>query len=62
MGTAILLQGHVVGVDTIGVQLVLRASWEERQGVKGQRLKREIKKKKKLNKLIDKVCLAFSVK
>lgn len=23
MGTAILLQGHVVGVDTIGIQLVL---------------------------------------
>ena len=46
MGTAILLQGHVVGVDTIGVQLVLRASWEERQGVKGQRLKRETEKKK----------------
>ena len=63
MGTAILLQCHVVGVDTVGVLLVLRESWGKGQEVKRQRLKRQIeKKKKKLNKLIEKVCLVFSVK
>ena len=62
MGTAILLHCHVVGVDTIGVLLVLRESWGEGQEVIRQRLKREIEEKKKLNKLINKVCLVFSVK
>ena len=47
MGTAILLQCHIVGVDTIGVLLVLRESWGEGQEVIRQRLKREIEKKKK---------------
>ena len=47
MGTAILLHCHVVGVDTIGVLLVLRESWGEGQEVIRQRLKREIEEKKK---------------
>ena len=29
MGTAILLQCHIVGVDTIGVLLILGELWEE---------------------------------
>lgn len=29
MGTAILLQGQVVGVDAVGILLVLGESWEE---------------------------------
>ena len=32
MGTAILLQGHVVGMDTIGVLLILGGLWEEQEG------------------------------
>ena len=51
MGTAILLHCHVVGVDTIGVLLVLRESWGEGQEVIRQRLKREIEEKKKTQQI-----------
>ena len=53
MGTAILLHCHVVGVDTVGVLLVLRESWGKGQEVKRQRLKREIEEKKKKPQQID---------
>lgn len=42
MGTSILLQCHVVGVDTIGILLILGESWRE----SGKRLKDIVAKKK----------------
>ena len=51
MGTAILLQCHVVGVDAIGILLVLGELW----GRSGKRLKDIMAEKETQQKMTDKV-------